>query len=334
MPAPSSTDVLVLGNAIVDVIARTDEAFLVAQGVSKGAMQLIDEARAEELSAAMGPATIVSGGSGANTAVGAAALGARAGFIGKVRDDELGRLFAHDLRAVGVAFDAAPATDGAATARCFVLVTPDGERTMNTYLGACQGLSSADVDEAAVQAARIVYLEGYLWDPPAAKEAFRKAVGLSHAAGNAVALTLSDAFCVDRYRDEFLGLMRDGSVDILFANIHELKSLYQTASEEAALAALREERVLGVVTRSAEGALVVTREKTQAVPAFPVSQVVDTTGAGDLFAAGFLAGLSRDLDHVDCARLGALAAAEVIGHIGARPQASLRDLARQEGLLA
>jgi sugar/nucleoside kinase (ribokinase family) len=325
--------VLVIGNAIVDVIARTDEAFLVAQGVRKGAMQLIDEARAEELSAAMGPATIVSGGSGANTAVGAAALGVRAGFIGKVRDDELGRLFTHDLRAVGVTFEAAPARDGAATARCFVLVTPDGERTMNTYLGACQGLSPADIDKAAVQAARIVYLEGYLWDPPAAKEAFRKAVAVSHAAGNAVALTLSDPFCVDRYREEFLGLVRDGSVDILFANIHELKSLYQTASEEGALAALREERVLGVVTRSAEGALVVTREKTQAVPAFPVSQVVDTTGAGDLFAAGFLAGLSRDLDHVDCARLGALAAAEVIGHIGARPQASLRDLAGQEGLL-
>jgi sugar/nucleoside kinase (ribokinase family) len=328
-------DVLVLGNAIVDVIARTDDDFLQAQDLRKGGMQLIDETRAESLYAAMGPATIVSGGSGANTAVGVAALGGRAAFVGKVRDDELGRLFAHDLRAVGVDFDVAAAADGAATARSFILVTPDGERTMNTYLGACQALGPGDVDPAAVQAAKIVYLEGYLWDPPAAKEAFRKAVGLAHEAGNAVALTLSDAFCVDRYRDEFLGLMRDGSLDILFANIHELKSLYQTADETAALTALREEAdILGVVTRSAEGALVVTRGETRAVPAFPVNRVVDTTGAGDLFAAGFLAGLTGGLGHADCARLGGIAAAEVIQHIGARPQANLRDLARQEGLLA
>jgi sugar/nucleoside kinase (ribokinase family) len=328
-------DVLVLGNAIVDVIARTDDDFLQAQDLRKGGMQLIDETRAESLYAAMGPATIVSGGSGANMAVGVAALGGRAAFVGKVRDDELGRLFAHDLRAVGVDFDVAAAADGAATARSFILVTPDGERTMNTYLGACQALGPGDVDPAAVQAAKIVYLEGYLWDPPAAKEAFRKAVGLAHEAGNAVALTLSDAFCVDRYRDEFLGLMRDGSLDILFANIHELKSLYQTADETAALTALREEAdILGVVTRSAEGALVVTRGETRAVPAFPVNRVVDTTGAGDLFAAGFLAGLTGGLGPADCARLGGIAAAEVIQHIGARPQANLRDLARQEGLLA
>ena len=328
-------DVLVLGNAIVDVIARTDDDFLQAQDLRKGGMQLIDETRAESLYAAMGPATIVSGGSGANTAVGVAALGGRAAFVGKVHDDELGRLFAHDLRAVGVDFDVAAAADGAATARSFILVTPDGERTMNTYLGACQALGPGDVDPAAVQAAKIVYLEGYLWDPPAAKEAFRKAVGLAHEAGNAVALTLSDAFCVDRYRDEFLGLMRDGSLDILFANIHELKSLYQTADETAALTALREEAdILGVVTRSAEGALVATRGETRAVPAFPVNRVVDTTGAGDLFAAGFLAGLTGSLGHADCARLGGIAAAEVIQHIGARPQANLRDLARQEGLLA
>jgi sugar/nucleoside kinase (ribokinase family) len=328
-------DVLVLGNAIVDVIARTDVDFLQTQDLRKGGMQLIDETRAESLYAAMGPATIVSGGSGANTAVGVAALGGRAAFVGKVRDDELGRLFAHDLRAVGVDFDVAAAADGAATARSFILVTPDGERTMNTYLGACQALGPNDVDSATVQAAKTVYLEGYLWDPPAAKEAFRKAVGLAHEAGNAVALTLSDAFCVDRYRDEFLGLMRDGSLDILFANIHELKSLYQTADETAALTALREEAdILGVVTRSAEGALVVTRGETRAVPAFPVNRVVDTTGAGDLFAAGFLAGLTGGLGHADCARLGGIAAAEVIQHIGARPQANLRDLARQEGLLA
>jgi sugar/nucleoside kinase (ribokinase family) len=326
-------DVLTLGNAIVDVLAQTDEAFLTAQGVRKGAMQLIDEARAEHLYEAMGPATVVSGGSAANTAVGAASLGVRAGFIGKVREDGLGALFTKNLRATGVQFEVAPAKDGPATARSFILVTPDGERTMNTYLGACQNLTPEDVDEAIVQAAKIVYLEGYLWDPPAAKEAFRKAVAVAHAAGNAVALTLSDPFCVDRYRDEFLELTRNGSLDILFANIHELKSLYQTADAAAALAALREESVLGVVTRSAEGALVVTREGTKAVPAYPVERVVDTTGAGDLFASGFLAGLTQDLDHADCARLGALAAAEIIGHIGARPQADLRDLARQAGLV-
>ena len=337
MTAP--LDLLVIGNAIVDVIARTDDAFLAAQKVAKGAMQLIDEPRAEELFQAMGPATIVSGGSGANTAVGAALLGARTGFIGKVRDDEPGHLFAHDLKATGVGFTVPPATDGPATARCFVLVTPDGERTMNTYLGACQGLSPADVDEAVVASARVVYLEGYLWDPPAAKEAFRKAVKIAHAAGNAVALTLSDAFCVGRYRDEFLGLIRDGSIDILFANIGELMSLYETDDADAAVQALRDERdargrhLLGLVTRSAEGSLVVKGGEIRAVEASLVHEVVDTTGAGDLFAAGFLAGQARGLDYVTCAKLGSLAAAEVIQHIGARPQSDLVALAKKRGLL-
>lgn len=332
MPA-TPVDVLALGNAIVDVIAPADEAFLAARGVRKGAMQLVDEAGAEALFGAMGAATVVSGGSAANTAVGIAQLGASAAFVGKVRDDELGRLFAHDLRATGVGFDVPPAAEGPSTARCLVLVTPDGERSMSTYLGACQGLTASDVDEELARAARIVYLEGYLWDPPAAKDAFRKAAALAHGAGNAVALTLSDAFCVDRYRSEFLGLVRDGSVDILFANIHELRSLYETADDATALAALREERILGVVTRSADGALVVTEGGTRAVPAHPVERVVDTTGAGDLFAAGFLAGLSRGLDHAEAARLGGLAAAEVIAHLGARPQADLQDLARQAGIL-
>jgi sugar/nucleoside kinase (ribokinase family) len=332
--AQTRIDVLTLGNAIVDVLAQTDEAFLASQKVHKGAMQLIDEARAEELYDAMGPATIVSGGSGANTAAGVASLGVKAGFIGKVKDDETGRLFAHDLKAIDVHYDVALAEDGPATARSFILVTPDGERTMNTYLGACQNLTPDDVNPDTVKAAAIVYLEGYFWDPPAAKEAFRKAVKIAHGAGNKVALTLSDAFCVDRYRDEFLALMRDGSLDILFANIHELQSLYGTADAESALSALREERVLGVITRSAEGALVVSREATRAVPAFPVERVVDTTGAGDLFAAGFLAGLVENLELADCARLGGLAAAEIISHLGARPQADLRDLARQEGLLS
>ncbi|TXN27580.1 adenosine kinase [Methylobacterium sp. WL19] len=337
MSAP--LDLLVLGNAIVDLIARTDEKFLEQQGVPKGAMHLIDEDRAESLFSVMGPATIVSGGSGANTAVGAALLGAKTGFIGKVRDDELGGLFAHDLKATGVSFAVPAASEGPATARCFILVTPDGERTMNTYLGACQGLSPADVDEATVASARTVYLEGYLWDPPAAKEAFRKAAKIAHNAGNAVALTLSDAFCVGRYREEFLGLIRDGSIDILFANIGELKSLYETDDEEAALKALRDERnqrgmhLLGLVTRSAEGAMVVKGGEIRSIEASPVHEVVDTTGAGDLFAAGFLAGHARGLDYVSSARLGALAAAEVIQHIGARPQHDLVALAKARGLL-
>jgi sugar/nucleoside kinase (ribokinase family) len=326
-------DVLTLGNAIVDVLAHTDEAFLLQKKVHKGAMQLIDETRAEELYGDMGPAIIVSGGSGANTAAGVASFGVKAGFIGKVKNDETGKLFAHDLRAIDVHYDVKPAEDGPATARSFILVTPDGERTMNTYLGACQNLTPDDVNPETVRASSIVYLEGYLWDPPAAKEAFRKAVKIAHEAGNKVALTLSDAFCVDRYRDEFLGLMRDGSLDILFANIHELQSLYGTSDANTALSAFREENVLGAITRSAEGALIVSRGETKAVPAFPVERVVDTTGAGDLFASGFLAGLVNNLDLTDCARLGGLAAAEIISHLGARPQANLRELAQQEGLL-
>jgi sugar/nucleoside kinase (ribokinase family) len=330
---PQTLDVLTIGNAIVDVLAQTDEAFLAAQSLSKGTMQLIDEARAEGLYGLMGPAIVVSGGSAANTAVGLASLGARAGFIGRVRDDELGRLFAHDLNATGVRFDLQPAGAGPATARCFVLVTPDGERTMNTYLGACQDLGPDDVDEALVRASRIVYLEGYLWDPPAAKDAFRKAVRIAHDAGNRTALSLSDPFCVDRYRGEFRELIRDGSLDILFANIHELKSLYETADEDTALAALRAERILGVITRAAEGAVVVENGRIDAVPAYMVGQVVDTTGAGDLFAAGFLAGLARGADHATCARLGGFAAAEVIQHLGARPQVDLAQAARAEGLI-
>jgi len=324
-------DVLTLGNAIVDVLAHTDEAFLLQKKVHKGAMQLIDEARAEELYGDMGPAVIVSGGSGANTAAGVASFGVKAGFIGKVKNDETGKLFAHDLKAIDVHYDVTLAEDGPATARSFILVTPDGERTMNTYLGACQNLTPDDVNPETVRASSIVYLEGYLWDPPAAKEAFRKAVKIAHEAGNKVALTLSDAFCVDRYRDEFLGLMRDGSLDILFANIHELQSLYGTSDANSALAALREENVLGAITRSADGALIVSRGETKAVPAFPVERVVDTTGAGDLFASGFLVGEARGLGLERSLRLGAIAAAEVIQHYGARPEANLRALAN--GLL-
>ena len=325
-------DILALGNAIVDLIAVTDDDFLAKHKLHKGAMALIDEAQAEKLYAAMGPVTIVSGGSAANTIVGAAALGARTAFIGKVKDDEIGRGFAHDIRAMGAHFDTAPAKDGPATARCFVLVTPDGQRTMNTYLGACQALTEDDVDEATVKAAKIVYLEGYLWDPPEAKKAFRKAADIAHAAGRRVALTLSDSFCVDRYREEFLDLIRTRTVDIVFANESELHALYQTADFDTAINLLREEAQLAAITRSEKGSLVVTREETHAIPAFPVERVVDTTGAGDLFAAGFLAGLAKGapLDH--CARLGALAAAEIIQHIGARPEANLAALAAENGL--
>jgi sugar/nucleoside kinase (ribokinase family) len=326
-------DVLGLGNAIVDVIARADDDFLAKENLNKGSMMLIDEPRAESLYARMGQAKVSSGGSAANTIVGLASFGAKTAFIGKVRADETGHAFAHDLRAMGIHFPTAAAQDGPTTARCLVLVTPDGERTMNTYLGACQKLGPDDVDEATVKASAITYLEGYLWDPPAAKEAFVKAAAIAHAAGRQVALTLSDSFCVDRYRDEFLGLIRNKTVDIVFANQHELRSLYQTADFDTALAALRDENLLGVVTRSEQGSIVVTRDETHSVPAFPIDKLVDTTGAGDLFAAGFLAGLTRDADFVTCARMGALAAAEVIQHVGARPEANLRELAQQNGLI-
>jgi sugar/nucleoside kinase (ribokinase family) len=325
-------DLLGLGNAIVDVIARAEEDFLIRHGLRKGAMTLIDEPTADRLYDAMGPATIVSGGSAANTAVGVVELGARAAFIGKIKEDEIGRIFAHDLRATGVHFATAAAAEGAATARSFIFVTPDGERTMNTYLGACQNLGPDDVDEASVRAASILYLEGYLWDPPAAKEAFVKASRIAHAAGRRVALSLSDAFCVDRYRSEFLHLLRSRLVDIVLANESELKSLYTTGDVDSAVEALRQEDVLAVVTRAQHGSLVVTRGQTLAVPAHPIDTLVDTTGAGDLFAAGFLAGLARGADHTACARLGALAAAEIIQHIGARPLTGLRDLAEQSGL--
>ena len=325
-------DVLGIGNAIVDVIARAEDDFLVAQGMHKGAMTLIDEARATAIYAAMGPATESSGGSAANTIVGVASFGARAAFIGKIKDDELGRAFAHDIRAARVAFDVKPASKGPSTARCYIMVTPDGERTMNTFLGAAQELTPDDIDEKAVADAAVTYLEGYLWDPPQAKEAFVKAADIAHKAGRQVALTLSDSFCVDRYRAEFLTLIKSGTVDILFANEHELHSLYETADFDSGIRALQQDASLAVVTRSAKGCVVVSGEGMEAVNAVPVEQVVDVTGAGDLFAAGFLVGLARNQDLRDAARLGGLAASEVIQHVGARPAVSLKALAAENGM--
>jgi sugar/nucleoside kinase (ribokinase family) len=325
-------DVLGIGNAIVDVLARADEDFLLAQGMRKGTMALIDEARAQAIYDAMGPAVEMSGGSAANTIVGLASLGGRAAFVGKVKADKLGGAFSHDIRSAGVAFATAPAADGPSTGRCYVLVTPDGERTMNTYLGAAQELHPGDIDADMIASSAVIYLEGYLWDPKHAKDAFLKAAQIAHGAGRKVALTLSDAFCVDRWRDEFLQLMRSRTVDLVFANEAELRSLYQSSDFDAAIAALRADIDIAVVTRSEKGCLVLGPDGTEAVPAFPVKRVVDTTGAGDLFAAGFLSGLARGADDRTCGRLGALAAAEVIQHLGARPETSLKDLARENGL--
>jgi sugar/nucleoside kinase (ribokinase family) len=325
-------DVLGIGNAIVDVIARAEDDFLVRHGMHKGSMTLIDEERAQQVYDAMGPALESSGGSAANTIVGVASLGARAAFIGKVRDDALGTVFTHDIRAAGVAFDTPPAFDGPSTARCYVLVTPDGQRTLNTYLGAAQDLHPEDIDAETIASAAITYLEGYLWDPKNAKDAFLKAAAIAHDSHRLVALTLSDAFCVDRWRAEFLELMRTDIVDILFANEAELHSLYQTADFAAAVAALRQDARFAVVTRGEKGCSVITPDKTTEVPAALVERVVDTTGAGDLFAAGFLFGHARGHDHALSARLGAFAAAEVIQHLGARPATSLKVLAQENGL--
>ena len=325
-------DVLGIGNAIFDVLVQTDEAFLARHGMTRGGMALIDEARALAIYGDMGPATEMSGGSAANTIVGVANLGARAAYVGKVRDDQIGRLYTHDIRAAGVTFETKAAADGPATGCSYILVTPDGERTMNTYLGAAQDLTPADIDEAQVAASGIIYLEGYLWDPKSAKDAFVKAATIAHGAGRQVALTLSDSFCVDRYRDEFLDLMRKRTVDLIFANEAELHSLYQTSDFDTALKQLREDTKLGIVTRSEKGCVVASKDGVVAVPAFPIEKMVDTTGAGDLFAAGFLFGLVREAGYEAAGRLGALAAAEVIQHIGARPQVSLRELAQQNGL--
>ncbi len=316
-------DILGIGNAIVDVLARARDDFLAAEGLDKGAMRLIGPAEAEGLYGRMGPGVESSGGSAGNTCAVAAALGARVGYLGKVADDALGQVFAHDIRAAGVHFPTAPLQGGAPTARCLILVTPDAQRTMNTFLGACVAFSPADVDAAEVARAKVTYLEGYLFDPPAAQEAFRAAARAAHAAGRQVALSLSDAFCVERHREAFRQLVRE-EVDILFANEAEVTALYQTGFEAAAAQAA-EEVALVALTRSERGSLILAGGERHEVAAAPAT-VVDTTGAGDAYAAGFLAALTRGLPLPDCGRWGSIAAAEVISHFGARPQADLKAL--------
>jgi sugar/nucleoside kinase (ribokinase family) len=324
-------DVVGIGNAIVDVIAHADEAFIAGEGLAKGAMTLIDAARAEALYQKMGPAIEASGGSAGNTLAGLASLGARGAFIGKVRDDLLGEVYRHDITAIGVRFDTPAATDGPATARCLIVVTPDGQRTMGTYLGACAELGPDDIDPEPVAAAAVTYLEGYLFDPPLAQAAFRRAAAIAHGAGRKVALSLSDPFCVDRHRAQFRRLV-EGEIDILFANEAEICSLYETDDFEDAAARVREHVEIAALTRSAAGSLVLGRGEAHRIAAAPAARVVDTTGAGDLYTAGFLYGLTRGLPLPICGRVGSLCAAEIISHMGARPETDLARLLQESGL--
>jgi sugar/nucleoside kinase (ribokinase family) len=319
-------DVVGVGNALVDVLSHAGDEFLRRQGLVKGTMQLVDETRARDLYAAMGSGIEVSGGSAANTIVGVAGFGGRAHYVGKVRNDQLGEVFSHDLRSVGVGYTTPVATDGPSTGRCLIVVTPDAQRTMSTYLGASSRLGPADVDKRLIERAQIVYLEGYLFDPPDAQEAFRVAADVAHAAGRKVALTLSDPFCVDRHREAFRDLV-ERHVDILFANEAEICALYEVGDFDGVVARVRGQCEVAALTRSERGSVIIAGERTHVIEAERVSKVVDTTGAGDLYAAGFMVGLSRGRPLPTCGRLGALAAAEVISHVGARPMRSLAELA-------
>ena len=320
-------DVLAVGNAIVDVIADADDAFLAAHGMHKGAMQLVDQDQAARLYEAMGPAREASGGSAANTVAGLASLGLNAGFIGQLGDDQLGQIFAHDIRSLGVAFDTPARAGIGATGTCLILVTSDAQRTMNTFLGAAQLLEPEAVDPVQVADAAILYLEGYLWDPEGPRAAMMKAMNAARDAGTKVAFTLSDGFVVDRHRQDLVRLLDERRIDILFANQVEAESLAQVADAEQAVAALRDKVETLVVTRHEHGAVATRGHERAEVPAEPISALVDTTGAGDLFAAGFLAGEARDLGRERSLRLGAICAAEVIQHYGARPEADLKSLA-------
>jgi len=320
-----------LGNAIVDVLAHAEDDFLIANGIEKGAMTLIDEARATQLYDALGQTVQVSGGSAANTIAGIGSLGGKAAFVGKVRNDQLGTAFTHDIRSLGVTFDTTAADRGPATGRCLIVVSPDAQRSMSTYLGAAQNLTPDDVDVELISRSAITYLEGYLWDPPAAKEAFLKASKAAHDADRLVALTLSDSFCVDRYRDEFRDLVK-GSVDILFANEDEILSLYQVDTFDDALQAIRGECRVAALTRSEAGSVIVVDGEIHVVDAEKPSALVDTTGAGDQFAAGFMFGWSTGRSPVECGRMGSICASEVISHMGPRPEVVLAELVASKGL--
>ena len=324
-------DVLTIGNAIVDIIANTEDDFLVEENIIKGAMNLIDAERAEHLYSVMGPAIETSGGSAGNTAAGVASFGGNAAYIGKVCNDPLGKIFTHDIRAIHVDYDTKPLEEAPPTARSMIFVTPDGERSMNTYLGACMELGPQDVEEDKIANTKVSYFEGYLWDPPRAKDAIRQAAEIAHANQRQTSLTLSDPFCVDRFRSEFLELMRSKTIDIVFANEVELLSLYETSSLSTAIDAVRKDCELVALTRGEHGSMAITREKTIEIDAHPIDKLVDTTGAGDLYAAGFLYALTNGRELFDCIRLGGLAAAEVIQHVGPRPQISLASMLAQEG---
>ncbi len=322
-------DVVGIGNAIVDVLSKTDDSFLQNNGIRKGTMTLVEAAQAEDLYAKVGPGVEVSGGSAANTVAALASLGSTAGFIGKVAQDQLGSVFRHDIRAAGVTFETAPLVKGVPTARCMVLITPDAQRTMNTYLGACVYLSPEDLDGEMISGAQVTYLEGYLFDRDNAKRAFYKAAQTAHKAGRKVALSLSDPFCVDRHREEFLELVKD-HVDILFANEAEIMSLYKANDFDAAVTAARPHCELSVITRSEKGSIIIGQGETVEIRAEPVSRVVDTTGAGDLYAAGFLHGYTRQRDLKTCGRMASVTAGEIIGQVGARPQRNLAALLKEK----
>jgi sugar/nucleoside kinase (ribokinase family) len=325
VPRPARFDVVGIGNALVDVIAHGDDEFLAEHGLVKGSMQLIETDRASELYRALDSPVEMSGGSAANTMCGIASFGGRAAYIGKVSADDLGAVFGHDLNAVGVAFrPGAPAAD-TPTGRCMIVVTADAQRTMNTYLGVSSLLGADDLDEAAIAEGAVLYMEGYLFDRDDAKKAFRRAAGVAHEHGRKVSLTLSDSFCVDRHRDDFVALVHD-DVDILFGNEDELCSLYERDDLDSAIATVRGECEVAAITAGKDGSYVVTADDVIAAPAERVARVLDTTGAGDLYAAGFLYGYSQDMSLTDCARLGSIAAAEVISHIGPRPLVPLRTL--------
>lgn len=325
----ATLDVVGIGNAIVDVLAHAEDKFLEDHGLAKGAMTLIDGGQADALYQAMGPGIEVSGGSVANTMAGLASLGGSGAFFGKVRDDQLGEVFAHDIRAAGVRYETAPATEGEATARCLIFVTPDAQRTMQTFLGASVDLGPDEVAADTVAAAKITYLEGYLFDPPLAKAAFVKAAEIAHEAGRKVALSLSDPFCVDRHRDAFRDLV-DGHIDVLFANDEEIVSLYQASGFDDALQSVRGKCDIACLTRGEKGSVIVAGDEVHIVDAVPVDKVLDSTGAGDLYAAGVLYGLTNGKDLASAGRIGAICAGEAISHLGARPEAALKELVARE----